>query len=88
MMLYHGTNADIKTINLGMCRPYKDFGTGFYLASIKEQAIKMAVRISKIHGGKPIVNIYIKLQMILWQMSDCRLKILGQKRQRNGRILL
>lgn len=58
MMLYHGTNADIKTINLGMCRPYKDFGTGFYLASIKEQAIKMAVRISKIHGGKPIVNIY------------------------------
>ena len=23
MILYHGTNADIKTINLGMCRPYK-----------------------------------------------------------------
>ena len=35
MILYHGTNTDIKTINLGMCRPYKDFGTGFYLTSIK-----------------------------------------------------
>ncbi len=58
MILYHGTNTDIKTINLGMCRPYKDFGTGFYLTSIKEQATKMAVRISKIHGGKAIVNIY------------------------------
>ena len=28
MILYHGTNTDIKTINLGMCRPCKDFGTG------------------------------------------------------------
>ena len=30
MLLYHGSNLDIKTINLSMCRPYKDFGTGYY----------------------------------------------------------
>lgn len=58
MILYHGTNTDIKTINLGMCRPYKDFGTGFYLTTIKEQAVKMAGRISRIHGGRAIVNVY------------------------------
>lgn len=26
MLLYHGSNTDIKEINLAMCRPYKDFG--------------------------------------------------------------
>ena len=27
-------------INLAMCRPYKDFGRGFYLTDIEEQAKK------------------------------------------------
>ena len=31
MILYHGSNTKIDSINLAMCRPYKDFGTGFYL---------------------------------------------------------
>lgn len=29
MLLYHGSNTDIKCIDLAMCRPYKDFGRGF-----------------------------------------------------------
>ncbi len=35
MRLYHGTNLDIKTIDLKKCRPYKDFGQGFYVTEIK-----------------------------------------------------
>ncbi len=35
MILYHGSNLDIASINLNMCRPYKDFGKGFYLSSGK-----------------------------------------------------
>lgn len=58
MLLYHGSNINIENINLAMCRPYKDFGRGFYLTELKEQAEKMAVRVAKIHGGTPIVNIY------------------------------
>lgn len=27
MILYHGSNMKIESINLAMCRPYKDFGT-------------------------------------------------------------
>ena len=42
MILFHGSNTDIKSINLAMCRPYKDFGRGFYLTEIKDQALKMA----------------------------------------------
>ena len=58
MILYHGTNLDIASISLNMCRPYKDFGRGFYLTSIEEQARKMAFRVSKIYGGKQIINVY------------------------------
>ena len=54
MILYHGSNLDIASINLNMCRPYKDFGKGFYLTSMEEQARKMAHCVSKIwndHNG-------------------------------------
>lgn len=57
-MLYHGTNLDIQAINLAMCRPYKDFGKGFYTTGILEQAQKMAKRVVRIFGGTPIVNVY------------------------------
>ena len=43
MRLYHGSkkcNTGINSINLAMCRPYKDFGIGFYLTDIREQAEK------------------------------------------------
>ena len=58
MRLYHGSNIAIDNINLAMCRPYKDFGRGFYLTDIEEQAKKMAIRVAKIYGKKPIVNVY------------------------------
>ena len=47
MRLYHGSNTGINSINLAMCRPYKDFGIGFYLTDIREQAERMAVRVAK-----------------------------------------
>lgn len=58
MKLYHGTNLDIEKIELSKCRLYKDFGTGFYLTEIEEQAEKMAKRVSRIYGGNPIINVY------------------------------
>ena len=58
MLLYHGSNLDIQNINLAMCRPYKDFGTGYYLTDLQAQAENMAKRVARIHGGTPIVNVY------------------------------
>ena len=58
MFLYHGSNTYIRTINLAMCRPYKDFGKGFYLTDIRDQAPKMALRVSKIYVGNPVINTY------------------------------
>ena len=58
MILYHGTNCSIDKIDLNKCRPYKDFGKGFYLTTIQEQAEKMAHRVARIYGGEPTVNVY------------------------------
>lgn len=58
MILYHGSNTDIESINLDKCLPYKDFGKGFYLTDIEDQARQMAERVAKIRGGKPVVNKY------------------------------
>lgn len=58
MILYHGTNIDIQMIDLALCRPYKDFGRGFYTTEIPEQARKMAKRVARIYGGEPVVNVY------------------------------
>ena len=70
MILYHGTNVDIASISLNMCRPYKDFGKGFYLTSLEEQARKMAYRVSKIYGGKPVMTVNtISYQDLLQTMT-------------------
>ena len=57
--LYHGSNVEINQICLEKCSPYKDFGRGFYLTDIEEQAWQMAVRRTRIAGeGSPIVSTY------------------------------
>ena len=56
MKLYHGSNTVIERIDLSKCKPYKDFGQGFYLTEIKEQVELMARRTSAIYGGEPIVS--------------------------------
>lgn len=58
MILYHGSNLDIQKIELPKCRPNKDFGQGFYLTTIREQAIRMAQRVSKMFGGNAVLNVY------------------------------
>lgn len=58
MKLYHGSNIHIRKIDFSRCRPYKDFGQGFYLTEIEEQAIKMAERTATIYGGEGIVSVF------------------------------
>ncbi len=56
MILFHGSNTAIETIDFERCRPYKDFGKGFYLTEIEQQAMQMARRTSTIFGGEAIVT--------------------------------
>ncbi|MDR0306253.1 MAG: DUF3990 domain-containing protein [Chitinispirillales bacterium] len=59
MILYHGSNVEIKCIDLTKCRLFKDFGKGFYLTDIKEQAERMAIRTAKQYGGSPKVTPFV-----------------------------
>lgn len=54
MKLYHGSNIHIREINFSRCRPYKDFGQGFYLTEIEEQAERTAT----IYGGEGNVSVF------------------------------
>jgi len=59
MILFHGSNTDVSCIDLSKCSKYKDFGQGFYLTSIKQQACEWAKKITKrAKTGKPTLNIY------------------------------
>lgn len=52
--LYHGSNTTFEHIDLGKSQQNKDFGRGFYLTDIYEQAEAMAVRRTRITGtGTP-----------------------------------
>ena len=58
MILYHGSNMAIDRIDLGKCRPYKDFGKGFYLTDIRHQAERMAARTVKMFKGVPTLTAF------------------------------
>lgn len=56
MILYHGSTCEIEQIDLGMSKPNKDFGKGFYLSEKREQALELAEYKAFQIGGIPIVN--------------------------------
>ncbi len=58
MRLFHGTNVDFDKIDISKSNPWKDFGKGFYLTDIYDQALKMGKKKALIFGGEPIVQEY------------------------------
>ncbi len=59
MILYHGSNVEVKKPKIISSDKGKDFGPAFYLTPIKEQAERMAKRKQKqMMSGKPIVSVF------------------------------
>ena len=59
MILFHGSNIEVSRIDLSKCTKYKDFGQGFYITSIKQQACEWAKKTTRrFKTGKPTLNIY------------------------------
>lgn len=56
LILYHGSNIEIMKLDLSKCKPYKDFGRGFYLTTLKEQAARMAKNRAALYEGNPIIT--------------------------------
>ncbi|MBR5344626.1 MAG: DUF3990 domain-containing protein [Clostridia bacterium] len=77
MMLYHGSNIEIDIIDLGKCRPRKDFGQGFYLTDLPDQAMRMAERVARIYGGKPVVTTF-EVDFDALMKSDLSVRVFGK----------
>ena len=56
MILYHGSNIEIDTIDFDKSKPGKDFGIGFYLSADEKQAQEMAAKKALLLGGTPVVT--------------------------------
>lgn len=70
MILYHGTNTEFNEIDVRKSNPYKDFGQGFYLTDIEEQARNLANKKARIFGGTPTVMKFMFDENLLTETSD------------------
>ena len=43
LTVYHGSTYRVEQPLAGVCRPNLDFGVGFYLTDLKEQAVRWAL---------------------------------------------
>lgn len=57
MIVYHGSYCEVKYPNIEFSRNALDFGKGFYVTNIKDQAINWASKF-KLRGKKSYINIY------------------------------
>ena len=77
MILFHGTNIDIETIDLSRSLNHKDFGKGFYLTDSRETAIRMAIKKARLFGGKATLILYEFDEAALH--SDLKVKVFPEK---------
>lgn len=55
LTVYHGSTYRVEQPLAGVCRPNLDFGVGFYLTDLKEQAVRWALRTADIIFAMKIV---------------------------------
>ncbi|MDR2563438.1 MAG: DUF3990 domain-containing protein [Prevotellaceae bacterium] len=71
MRVFHGSDIFIQEVDLLKCKPNKDFGRGFYVTAIKQQAIEMAVRVAKWTGNKPVITEF-EFDEFAWEDEDLK----------------
>lgn len=77
MILYHGTNEDIESIDLTKGLRHKDFGKGFYVTPEKATAVRMAKKKARLFGGTATLITY-KMDETAFQ-SDLKIKVFPEK---------
>jgi len=50
--LFHGSNQDFESVMLEKSRDKRDFGRGFYMTTLKDQAVRWAQNMFIRHGGQ------------------------------------
>lgn len=57
MILYHGSNVEVAHPSIEFSRANVDFGKGFYVTAIKDQALRWCERFREA-GGEGVVSMY------------------------------
>jgi hypothetical protein len=76
MKVYHGSYAKIETIDFNKCKPYKDFGKGFYVTKIRLQAEYWAERRGRRSGNSGHVTEFefIETAFEHWDLNVLRVE--------------
>lgn len=69
MILYHGSNMEVKSPILTYSRAALDFGAGFYTTTDLEQAKAWATRVTKWRDGLPTITTF-ETRDDAWQRLD------------------
>ena len=77
MTLYHGSFQKIDHIDLSLCRPYTDFGRGFYLTPKLQQARRRAILKARLANEPPVINEYLFDETLL-ENSTLNVKIFNE----------
>ena len=56
--VYHGSAIEVSKPLVALSRPNLDFGQGFYVTDLRQQAMRWAERIATRRLTKPVLNIY------------------------------
>lgn len=70
MKLYHSSTLKIERPDLKHSRDYLDFGKGFYLTSLREQAVSYAERFI-LRGRPAVMNVYDMAE----ELSNLKVKL-------------
>ncbi len=67
MILYHGSNIAVKTVELKLSRHLLDFGSGFYMTSDYDQAAKWAIiKTKRLEIGRACVSVF-DVSEVVWK---------------------
>jgi hypothetical protein len=69
MKVYHGSYMVIDKIDLARCKPRKDFGQGFYVTKLFEQATFWAERVGREHETEGIITEF-ELDEFAWEEDE------------------
>lgn len=70
MILYHGSNVEVKEPKILASHHALDFGPGFYTTLNRNQACDFAGKVVLRKGGTPIVNIYEIDEKVAFDFCD------------------
>ena len=70
MVLYHGSNMEVRAPKILIPSHALDFGPGFYTTLSRDQAVDFARKVVLRRGGAPIVNEYEINEKMAFELCD------------------